>query len=204
MNKRVLYFTSALGALTFAAGAASAAAAAAAAGTTEQGVTTLEDLVVTAEKREQSLQDVPVAISAYTSAKRDLVGINSVQDMTNFTPGLQYSSQLDRISLRGIGRLSNVHSADAAVATYSDGVYTTSTVEAGKTPLFVDRAEVLRGPQGTLYGRNSIGGAINVISRHPTKDWYAEVRGTYANFNHWLVEGAVSGPLSDNVQFRVA
>ncbi|MFX7549034.1 TonB-dependent receptor plug domain-containing protein, partial [Acinetobacter baumannii] len=79
--------------------------------------------------------------------------------------------------LRGIGRNSNVHAADAAVATYSDGIYTTSTVEAGKTPLFVDRVEVLRGPQGTLYGRNSIGGAINVISRKPTDYWYAEVRG---------------------------
>ncbi len=69
---------------------------------------TIEELVVTAEKRSQSLQDVPVAISAYTSEKRDLLGINSVQDMTNFTPGLAYSSQLDRISLRGVGRLTNV------------------------------------------------------------------------------------------------
>jgi iron complex outermembrane receptor protein len=179
-------------------------AAAAAATDADQGVTTLQDLVVTAEKREQNLQDVPVAISAYTSAKRDLVGINSVQDMTNFTPGLQYSTQTDRISLRGVGRLSNVHSADSSVASYSDGVYSTSTVQAGETPIFIDRLEVLRGPQGTLYGRNSIGGAINIVSKKPTKDFYAEVRGTYSNYNHTLLEGAVSGPLSDKVQFRVA
>jgi iron complex outermembrane receptor protein len=202
MNKQFLLVTSAFGALAFA-GAALAADAPVAADDASQGAT-VGELVVTAEKREQNLQDVPVAISAYTSAKRDLVGINSVQDMTNFTPGLQYSSQLDRISLRGVGRLSNVHSADAGVATYSDGVYTTSTVEAGKTPLFVDRVEVLRGPQGTLYGRNAIAGAINVISRHPTKDWYAELRGSYSNYNHSLIEGAVSGPLADNVQFRIA
>src|SRR5258708_34038022 len=87
--------------------------------------------------------------------------------MTNFTPGLAYSSQLDRISLRGVGRLTNVQAADPGVATYSDGVYTSSTVEAGKTPIFVDRVEVLRGPQGTLYGRNSIGGGLNAIPQPP-------------------------------------
>ncbi|WP_367254231.1 TonB-dependent receptor [uncultured Phenylobacterium sp.] len=160
--------------------------------------------MVTAERREQSLQDVPVAISAFTSQQRDLVGITSVQDMTNFTPGLQYSSGLDRISLRGVGRLTNVQAADPGVATYSDGVYTSSTVEAGKTPIFVDRVEVLRGPQGTLYGRNSIGGAINVISRRPTNDLYAEVRGTAANYERTLLEAAVSGPLTEGLRFRVA
>ena len=165
---------------------------------------TIEELVVTAEKREQSLQDVPVAISAFTSEKRDLVGINTVQDMTNFTPGLQYSAQTDRISLRGVGRLNNSHAADSSVAVYSDGIYSTSTVQAGETPIFIDRLEVLRGPQGTLYGRNSIGGAINIVSRKPTKEFYAEVRGTYANYNRRLIEAAVSGPISDQVQFRLA
>ncbi|MFL5296773.1 MAG: TonB-dependent receptor [Phenylobacterium sp.] len=178
------------------------AATAAAAPAAEAGAT-IEELVVTAEKRSQSLQDVPVAISAFTSEKRDLVGINTVQDMTNFTPGLEYSSQLDRISLRGVGRLTNVQAADPGVATYSDGVYTSSTVEAGKTPIFVDRVEVLRGPQGTLYGRNSIGGAINVISKRPTEDFYGEVRATIANYDRTLFEAVVSGPLAPDLQFRL-
>jgi iron complex outermembrane receptor protein len=168
------------------------------------GANTIEELVVTAERREQSLQDVPVAVSAFTSEKRDLVGINSVQDMTNFTPGLQYSSQNDRISLRGVGRLNNSHAADSSVAVYTDGIYSTSTVQAGETPIFIDRLEVLRGPQGTLYGRNSVGGAINIVSRKPTEDWYAEVRGTYQNYNHHLLEAAVSGPITDRIQFRTA
>src|SRR5436190_23724565 len=168
----------------------------------QQATATIEELVVTAERREQSLQDVPVAISAFTSEQRDLVGINTVQDITNFTPGLQYSSQLDRISLRGVGRLTNVQAADPGVATYSDGVYTSSTVEAGKTPIFVDRVEVLRGPQGTLYGRNSIGGAINVISKRPTEDFYGEVRATIANYDRTLFEAVVSGPLAPDLQFR--
>jgi len=169
-----------------------------------QSVNTIEELVVTAEKREQSLQDVPVAISAFTSDKRDLVGINTVQDMTNFTPGLQYSTQTDRISLRGVGRLNNSHAADSSVAVYSDGIYSTSTVQAGETPIFIERLEVLRGPQGTLYGRNSVGGAINIISRRPTEEWYGEVRGTYQNYNRRLLEAAVSGPITDWMQFRLA
>ena len=175
-----------------------------ASGAQAQNSNTIEELVVTAEKREQSLQDVPVAISAFTSEKRDLVGINTVQDMTNFTPGLQYSTQTDRISLRGVGRLNNSHAADSSVAVYSDGIYSTSTVQAGETPIFIDRLEVLRGPQGTLYGRNSIGGAINIVSRKPTEEFYAEVRGTYQNYNRRLIEGAVSGPITDWMQFRLA
>jgi outer membrane receptor protein involved in Fe transport len=70
-----------------------------------QSSNTIEELVITAEKREQSLQDVPVAVSAFSAAKRDLIGINTIQDITNFTPGLQYNSSTDRVSLRGVGRL---------------------------------------------------------------------------------------------------
>ncbi|MBS0334416.1 MAG: TonB-dependent receptor, partial [Proteobacteria bacterium] len=166
---------------------------------------TIEELVVTAEKRAQSLQDVPVAVSAFTSARRDLIGITTVTDMTNFTPGLEYNAQNDRNTLRGVGRNTNVHAAEGSVAQYSDGIYTSSTVEAGKTPLFVDRLEVLRGPQGTLYGRNSIGGAINIISKRPTEDFYAEVRAQYQNYNHSILEGAVSGPtVIPGVEFRLA
>ena len=167
---------------------------------------TIEELVITAEKREQSLQDVPVAVTAFTSEKRDLIGVNTIADMTNFTPGLSYSSQLDRTTLRGVGRNTNVHAADGSVAIYNDGIYTSSTVLAGaKGPIFTDRVEVLRGPQGTLYGRNSIGGAINILSKRPTDEPYAEVRATYANYNRSLLEFAVSGPTPiPNVNYRVA
>ena len=165
---------------------------------------TIEELVVTAEKRSQNLQDVPVAISAFTSEKRDLIGINTIQDMTNFTPGLNYTSANDRTTIRGIGRLTNQHSIGVPVAVYDDGIYTTSTVTAGKSPIFTDRVEVLRGPQGTLYGRNSLGGAINVISRRPTEDPYAEVRLQVGNYGWTQVEAAVSGPLEPGLQFRLA
>jgi iron complex outermembrane receptor protein len=165
---------------------------------------TIEELVVTAEKRSQNLQDVPVAISAFTSERRDLIGITTISDMTNFTPGLEYNQQNDRNTLRGVGRNTNVHAAEGSVAQYSDGIFTSSTVEAGKTPLFTDRVEVLRGPQGTLYGRNSIGGAINIISKRPTEDWYAEVRGQVQNYGHTILEAAASGPTAiPGVLFRL-
>ncbi len=164
----------------------------------------IEELVITAEKREQSLQDVAVAVSAFTAAKRELIGVDSIQDMTNFTPGLQYNSSTDRVSLRGVGRLTNVLSADASVANYNDGVYETFAVQAGRSTLFLDRVEVLRGPQGTLYGRNAIGGALNEISKKPTSTPEGEVRVSYGSYNHTNVEASYSGPLNDMVGFRVA
>ena len=167
-----------------------------------QSGTTIEELVVTAEKREQSLQDVPVAISAFTSKQRDLVGISSVQDLTNFTPGFTYQSANDRASMRGIGRLTNVHSVDGAVSIYIDGLFTTSTVLAGGPPLDVDRVEILRGPQGTLYGRNAIGGTVNVISKRPTEEFYAEVRAIGENYGFTNFQAAVSGPIAENLKFR--
>jgi iron complex outermembrane receptor protein len=165
---------------------------------------TIEELVVTAEKREQSLQDVPVAVSAFTDARRELVGINSVQDLTNFTPGLAYSTNNDRINMRGIGRFTNNRSSEGGVAMYSDGVYTSSVTQFAKSTLFIDRTEVLRGPQGTLYGRNSIGGAMNIISKRPTDEFYAEVRGSLGNYDTWATEAAISGPIVGNIQGRLA
>jgi len=169
-----------------------------------QASNTIEELVVTAEKREQSLQDVPVAISAFTSTQRDKVGISTVQDLTNFTPGFVYQSANDRASMRGIGRLTNVHSVDGAVSIYVDGLFTTSTVLAGGPPLDVDRVEILRGPQGTLYGRNAIGGTVNVISVRPTEDFYAEVRGIVENYGFTNFQAAVSGPIVDGLRFRLS
>ena len=166
--------------------------------------TSVGEIVVTAEKRDSTLQKAAVAISAYTSDKRDQIGIDSVQDMTNFTPGFVYNTGNDRVTLRGIGRYTNQLSADSSVGVYEDGAFETFTVKAGNDSIFVDRIEVLRGPQGTLYGRASIGGAINIISRKPTKEWYGEVRAMIDNYGAHVEEGAVSGPINDKVQFRIS
>ena len=169
-----------------------------------QSSNTIEELVITAEKREQSLQDVPVAVSAFSAAKRDLIGINTIQDITNFTPGLQYNSSTDRVSLRGVGRLTNVLSADAAVANYADGIYETFAVRAGASTMYIDRVEVLRGPQGTLYGRNSIGGALNIISKRPSKEAGGEARFGVDNFGATSLEATYSLPVSDRVGIKLS
>jgi iron complex outermembrane receptor protein len=208
VKKTALFISCAVGALGLGGGRAHSAAATATATAADAAAAnpgaTVGELVVTAQKREQSLQTVPVAISAYTSEKRDQIGIDSVQDMSNFTPGLVYNTGNDRVSLRGIGRYTNQLGADSSVGVYEDGAFETFTVKAGNDSIFVDRVEVLRGPQGTLYGRASIGGAINIISRKPTKTWYAEVRASLDNYLQHIEEGAISGPLTDNIQFRVA
>jgi iron complex outermembrane receptor protein len=170
----------------------------------DAGSNMIEELVVTAEKREQSLQDVPVAVSAFTDERRELVGINSVQDLTNFTPGLAYATNNDRIAMRGIGRFTNNRSSEGGVAMYSDGAYTSSVTAFAQSTLFIERTEALRGPQGTLYGRNSIGGALNIISKRPTNDFYGEVRGTVGNYETRAGEAAISGPLFGTVRGRLA
>ena len=169
-----------------------------------QSTNEIEELVVTAEKREQSLQDVPVAVSAFTDERRELVGINSVQDLTNFTPGLSYSTNNDRIALRGIGRFSNNRSVEGGVALYNDGAYTSSVTAFAQSTLFIERTEALRGPQGTLYGKNAIGGALNIISKRPTDEFYGELRSTYGNYDTKVVEGAASGPLMFGTRGRLA
>jgi iron complex outermembrane receptor protein len=105
------------------------------------------------------------------------------------------------MTLRGIGRFTNNLASDPGVAVYSDGFYTASTVEAGKTPIFVERTEVLRGPQGTLYGRNSIGGAINVVSKRPTDKFGAEFRTSFGSYDRQAFEYLLSGPITDNARY---
>ncbi|MGD2132141.1 MAG: TonB-dependent receptor plug domain-containing protein, partial [Maricaulaceae bacterium] len=160
-------------------------------------------IVVTAEKRAESIQDVPVAITAFSDTQRDEIGITSVQDLTNFVPGLTYTSANDRITLRGVGRQTNNFGTEPGVANYVDGVYSSSTLPGNREPIFIDRIEVVRGPQGTLYGRNSAGGAINIITKRPTEEFEAEVRFIAGNYDRYEQHGTVSGPLSDWARFRI-
>src|ERR1700676_5517128 len=181
---------------------APAPAPAGAAATSPGDENAIAEIVVTAEKRNESLETVPGAISAYTSKTRDLIGIETIQDITNFTPGLAYTTSLDRAFIRGVGRETNNLSTNPGVATYSDGVYNSSVVAASGDAMFEDRIEVLRGPQGTLYGRNAIAGTINSISKRPTPEWTAEVRAKFGNYGVHNFEGMVSGPINDTMRFK--
>jgi iron complex outermembrane receptor protein len=161
-------------------------------------------VVITANKREETVQDVAVAVTAVTSENKQELGIITVTDLTNITPGLSYTPGNERVTLRGIGRLTNSFGADPGVANYNDGLYTPFAVMAGKDSLLIDRVEVLRGPQGTLYGRNAIGGAINTISKRPNDEFGVDFKLGLGSFGYTNVVGAVTGPITDSIRYRVA
>jgi iron complex outermembrane recepter protein len=205
MGKRVLLLTCAISALSGLTSAAYAAAAAPAAASDQ--ASTVGEVIVTAEKRSVNVQQVPVAVTAFTSKQRAIEGISSVQDITNFTPGLTYSSQLDRPVMRGLARNNNIYLSDSAVAVYDDDLFTNSTFLVGRDDLFIDQVEVLLGPQGTLYGRNAIGGLINTLSKRPSDTFGGEVRVAEGNYAYTKVEGTVTGPIPlpgvDGLSFRL-
>ncbi len=161
-------------------------------------------IVITANKREETVQDIAVAVTAISADDKQELGIITVTDLTNVTPGLSYTPGNERVTLRGIGRLTNSFGADPGVANYNDGLYTPFAVLAGKDPVLIQRIEVLRGPQGTLYGRNAIGGAINTISKRPTDDLSINFKLGMGNYGYTNVVGAVSGPITDSLRYRVA
>jgi iron complex outermembrane receptor protein len=190
--------------LAVASALATTAQVAAQEGAANRQMIVLDEVVITAEKREEKLQDAPLAVSAYTDQVRELLSIRTVEDYAAFTPGLNFSSN-DRITLRGIGQLTDALGSDPGVAIYTDGFYSPNSPEINRTPLFIERVEVLRGPQGTLYGRNSIGGAINVISERPARGGFeSEVRIVGGNFDTMNVEGFVSTPVTDSFRVRLS
>jgi iron complex outermembrane recepter protein len=160
-------------------------------------------IIVTAERREVNVLDTPVAVTALTGELREKLAINTQQDLALFTPSFSFSDSPNRISIRGFGRLNNTPGNDPGVATYEDGFYTSETASLATSSISTDRIEVLRGPQGTLYGRNSIGGAANVISKRPGDTWEGEVRLGTNDFGLTQVEAAYGGPVSSNLGVRV-
>jgi iron complex outermembrane receptor protein len=207
MKHRCLLTTCAAGALSIAATGVLAQAAPAprpAPSQQAQSATTLGEIVVTAERREANLQEVPEAVTAFTSKERSVKGIETVQDMTDFTPGFTYSSQLDRPAMRGLGRNTNIYLADSSVGVYYDDFFSNSTFLVGRDDMLIDQVEVLLGPQGTLYGRNAIGGLINTLSKHPTDTLQGEMRVIYGNYGYTKVEGTISGPITDHLSFRLS
>ena len=161
-------------------------------------------VVVTASKREETVQDIAVAVTAITDELRDEIGLTTVQDYTNFAPGLSYSTANDRLGMRGVTRTSNNFGIRSGISNYVDGVYFSSAIPASREPIFVDRVEVVRGPQGTLYGRDSIGGALNVLSKRPSSDFEGQFNIGYGNFDSSKVETRFSGPITDTLRYSLA
>src|SRR5579859_3270435 len=201
MTKNLLLLTCAAGALS--AGAGQALAATATAANTSQGASTVTEIVVTDEKREQSLQKIPVAVSVFTGAQRDTIGISSVADVTNFAPGFTYDPQTVHAYLRGVGRQSVNVTDDQRVSNYEDEFYVYSPYGLVKSSLFLSQEQIERGPQN-VGGRNAAAGSIDMISVRPTDHPYAEVRATIGNFGTYILEGAASDEVLPGLSVRVA
>jgi iron complex outermembrane receptor protein len=164
----------------------------------------MDSVTVTAQRRSEELQDTPIAITAITSDERALKSISSINDVVNLVPGMSFELNKDRMSIRGVGRLTNTLGSDPGVAVYDDGFYSGTNGALARSALFVERIEVLRGPQGTLYGRNSIGGAANVISKRPDEELGAEAWFTVGSYDSWSALTRASIPVNESLRFSVS
>jgi iron complex outermembrane receptor protein len=169
---------------------------------------TLETVVVTAQKREQNLQDVPIAISAFTTDQLEQRGIDNVHDLNALAPGLQIeaapsNSTISQISIRGNTTINPAIYWDPAVGIYLDGVYIGKAQGSIFDVVDLARVEVLRGPQGTLYGRNTMGGAINLVTQKPTGEFDLTGSIDYGNYNALTQKVSVDLPKWGIASFSV-
>ena len=167
----------------------------------------LEEVLVTAQRRVTSLQTTAAAITAVSEDDLLARSIGDVQDLGRLAPSMDVSIYQGeaQIYIRGIGYTGLIGGTDSSTAFHLNGVYLSRS--AGAVPGFfdVERVEVLRGPQGTLYGRNATGGSVNVISKGPGAQFASEAELTVGNYNHYRVFGALGGPLgSERVAARLA
>ena len=178
-------------------------------GSTFVSAATLEEVIVTAQKREQNLQDVGVSVTAFTGDQVKKFGFTNSIDVIAQTPNLSFGTPTGEgnnasLTLRGVGLSDFNDNNEGPVAVYVDEVYV-SALSGVTFQLFdVDRIEVLRGPQGTLYGRNTTGGLVHFLSAKPTDELEGYIELTAAENNQFKVEGAISGPLTDNMQGRLS
>lgn len=167
-----------------------------------------DDIIVTAQKREENVQKVPINITAFGATKLSTLSVNNVQDLTAYVPSFRVTQPGDpavsALSLRGVGQRDiNVHN-EGAVALFVDQTYV-SFIPAVAQPIFdVERVEVLKGPQGTLFGRNATGGLISIVSKKPSSNFDFAASAQYASFNDAKLEAAIGGPLTSSLSARLS
>ena len=172
----------------------------------------LEEVVITAQKREESLQDTPVAVSAFTAEAIESKGFEDISEVANFTPNLVFdtTSPVSGLSngavvfIRGIGNTDFSLTTDPGVGIYVDGIYVSRSAGGVLDVLDVERIEVLRGPQGTLFGRNTIGGAINITPRKPAETLQGRVDLTLGDLSRQDVRASIDVPVTDQLRTTFA
>jgi iron complex outermembrane receptor protein len=175
----------------------------------QEGQAVLEEITVTAQKREQSAQDIPVSVTVLSGEDLLQLGIENSNGVADYTPGLTISpvfgvGNIPNIAIRGIGLndFRDYHESPSAV--YVDEVYKAALASLDFQLFDIDRVEVLKGPQGTLFGRNATGGLIQYVTKKPTDEAEGYARLGAGNFGDMKVEGAFGGPISDSISGRIA
>ncbi|MGE0182787.1 MAG: TonB-dependent receptor [Parvularculaceae bacterium] len=166
-----------------------------------------DEIVVTAQKREQSINDVGLTLQAATGDQLDDLGIDGPEDLGKLVPGFTFTQSIYStpvFTLRGIGLYDATFGAAPSVSIYTDQIPRNVPVSSDALDLDIERVEVLKGPQGTLFGQSSTGGAINYIVAKPTDEFEAGASASYERFDRYEVSGFISGPLSDSVRARLA
>ena len=166
----------------------------------------LEEITVTARKRAETLQDTPVSVTAFTGNNMEARGFTDVSQISDYTPNVQFDttaplsggSNAATIFIRGVGQTDFNHNVDPGVGVYIDGVYLARSVGSVLGLLDVERIEVLRGPQGTLFGKNTIGGAVNVTTKRPGGEFEGKVNATYGRFDRFAINGMLNIPLNED------
>ena len=178
-----------------------------AAGGAVYGEQVLEEIVVTAQKREENLYEVPISVSAFSDDKLEQAIIDDVADLGRFAPSLtanNVSAGGSNIFMRGVGNEIIAVGADSSVAIYIDGVYTPRFTTALNNFVDVERVELVKGPQGTLYGRNATGGAINIVTKQPSAEASFKSDVEISNYSGRKVRAAGGGAISDTLFGRLA
>src|ERR1700733_6453124 len=168
---------------------------------------TLEEIVVTAEKRTENIQEVPIAITAFSESDLRAKGATDIHALSTLTPNVNLdagspfsgSNSVLSASIRGIGQDDFAFNLDPGVGVYVDGVYFARTVGANQNLLDVERIEILKGPQGTLFGRNTIGGAISIVTRAPGNEFTIQGQLTGGSFDRRDVSVMADLPISDTL-----
>jgi len=173
----------------------------------QEGPTTVDDIIVTAQKREQNLQDVPIVVTTLSQEALNGAGVRDIKDLQILTPGMTVTSTQSEASttarIRGVGTVGDNPGLESSVGVVIDGVYRSRNGVGFGDLGELSRIEVLKGPQGTLFGKNTSAGVINIITEAPSFTPGFGAEATYGNFNAWGVAGSVTGPITDQIAGRL-
>jgi iron complex outermembrane receptor protein len=205
-NARVLMWSTALTAITMPSLAWAQAPAAQPSATQATSSDNVEEIIVTAQRRSERLENVPMTVAVATSETLESTNANSLRDINRLTSGvmLNQGGAFPAATIRGVTSLANGTSFENNVAIYIDGIYQTATQGTNIDLPNVSDVQVLKGPQGTLYGRNATGGAILINTVTPGKEWQGKAEATYAKFNDWRIGGYFAGPITDWAGISIA